>query len=340
MANDEKSLLQNTILRMHRIGCVNKLIVYDTVAVGSEFQSTICLPVTHPTQSFVGLPCTNKKSAEKSAASVCLAHLGKESEDNVTPNFTTIPNISATSSKVDWKTKLNNLVSQSCREQLLAGTIQYHARLADDLSGKFICKLELPVLLPGKIYFGIACNTKILAEQSAAEMLFSDEKCLQLLKNTKRKFDGNPEQHEQNMSSNLTYSQLLQQYQSSKEPRTCHVPLEVQMHSEVPPSSIATTVPPIHSDNSNFTPDNLLTWRKLLVSGKLPKPEQIAAYQTAMQCNALIILPTGYGKTLIAAMIMHQYKILHPTLLPVLIVGKIPLLYQQQEVVQKVVLNT
>ena len=60
-----------------------------------------------------------------------------------------------------------------------------------------------------------------------------------------------------------------------------------------------------------------------------PRNYQRELFLAAMQGNTLIYLPTGSGKTLVAAMVLSCMKLLNPQKFMVFIVDRIPLAYQQ-----------
>ena len=62
-----------------------------------------------------------------------------------------------------------------------------------------------------------------------------------------------------------------------------------------------------------------------------PREYQKELFLQALQRNTLVYLPTGSGKTLIAAMVLNCMKKLNPDKLMVFLVDRIPLVYQQSE---------
>ena len=67
----------------------------------------------------------------------------------------------------------------------------------------------------------------------------------------------------------------------------------------------------------------------LLVSGKVPKQEQLLAFARGLIRNTIIVLPTGFGKTFIASLIIKRIQLRNPLRVAVMLVDRIPLVYQQ-----------
>ena len=65
-----------------------------------------------------------------------------------------------------------------------------------------------------------------------------------------------------------------------------------------------------------------------------PREYQLELFQCAMQENSLVYLPTGSGKTLIAAMVVSCMKKLNPRKLMVFLTDRIPLVYQQSDYIK------
>ena len=63
----------------------------------------------------------------------------------------------------------------------------------------------------------------------------------------------------------------------------------------------------------------------------VPRDYQRELFLSAMRGNTLVYLPTGSGKTLIAAMVMSCMKKLNPSKVVVFLVDRVPLAYQQSE---------
>ena len=70
----------------------------------------------------------------------------------------------------------------------------------------------------------------------------------------------------------------------------------------------------------------------MLQNGKEARDYQVECLITALQQDSVTVLPTGAGKTLIASMLFKRMKELNPDKLGLLIVDKIPLVYQQTKV--------
>ena len=66
-----------------------------------------------------------------------------------------------------------------------------------------------------------------------------------------------------------------------------------------------------------------------------PRPYQVSAYLEALLQDLIVVLPTGTGKTLIAAMLMHKLKILNPEYMVLFIVDRVPLVFQQAHYIEK-----
>ena len=65
-----------------------------------------------------------------------------------------------------------------------------------------------------------------------------------------------------------------------------------------------------------------------------PREYQKELFLQALQRNTLVYLPTGSGKTLIAAMVLNCMKKLNPDKLMVFLVDRIPLVYQQSDYIK------
>lgn len=86
--------------------------------------------------------------------------------------------------------------------------------------------------------------------------------------------------------------------------------------------------PLIYSD-THFTDHEILSLTK-----DPPRQYQRELFLQALQRNTLVYLPTGSGKTLIAAMVLSCMKKLNPDKLMVLLVDRIPLVYQQSDYIR------
>ena len=79
---------------------------------------------------------------------------------------------------------------------------------------------------------------------------------------------------------------------------------------------------------------NLSTEEILSLTKDAPRGYQRELFLQAIRRNTLVYLPTGSGKTLIAAMVLSCMKKLNPDKLMVFLVDRIPLVYQQSEYVK------
>ena len=76
---------------------------------------------------------------------------------------------------------------------------------------------------------------------------------------------------------------------------------------------------------SNFTYDDII------MSEVIPRDYQITAYIEALQRDFVLVLPTGYGKTLVASLVAGRMKKLNPDSMVLFLVDRIPLVFQQAE---------
>ncbi|XP_029201631.2 uncharacterized protein LOC114966061 isoform X2 [Acropora millepora] len=72
----------------------------------------------------------------------------------------------------------------------------------------------------------------------------------------------------------------------------------------------------------------------LSLTKESPREYQKELFLQALQRNTLVYLPTGSGKTLIAAMVLNCMKKLNPDKLMVFLVDRIPLVYQQSDYIK------
>ena len=71
----------------------------------------------------------------------------------------------------------------------------------------------------------------------------------------------------------------------------------------------------------------------ILKSDIIPKNCQVTAYIEALQRDLILVLPTGYGKTLVASIAAARMKQLNPRYMILFIVDRVPLVYQQGEAI-------
>jgi len=76
-------------------------------------------------------------------------------------------------------------------------------------------------------------------------------------------------------------------------------------------------------------------WEKLLKSNKSPKPAQLESFYLSLLKNLIILIPTGFGKTMIASLVIKRMKLLNPSKLAVMVVDRVPLCYQQQKAIEE-----
>ena len=69
----------------------------------------------------------------------------------------------------------------------------------------------------------------------------------------------------------------------------------------------------------------------VIMSDVIPRDYQITAYIEALQNDLVLVLPTGYGKTLVASMTAARMKRLNPHFMVLFIVDRVPLVFQQAE---------
>jgi len=120
--------------------------------------------------------------------------------------------------------------------------------------------------------------------------------------------------------------------------------LEVRTHenfvTDLPPAVRVTITPLLPSTPLNLP--SLHDLSQLLLSTSLaegteatlttPRPYQIQSYLTALHQNSICVLPTGCGKTLIAALLITQLKKMNQTHIALFIVDRVPLVFQQSHV--------
>ena len=87
--------------------------------------------------------------------------------------------------------------------------------------------------------------------------------------------------------------------------------------------------PLVYCDISKLTTEEIQSLTK-----QIPREYQNELFLQALRGNTLVYLPTGSGKTLIAAMVLSCMKKLNPNKLMVFLVDRIPLVYQQSDYVK------
>ena len=91
----------------------------------------------------------------------------------------------------------------------------------------------------------------------------------------------------------------------------------------------------IHSNTREYIkfPDphdpSAFSYEDNLKSDRSPYPYQVTAYIEALQRDLIVVLPTGYGKTLIASLVTAKMIELNPGYMVLFIVDRIPLVFQQ-----------
>lgn len=63
------------------------------------------------------------------------------------------------------------------------------------------------------------------------------------------------------------------------------------------------------------------------------RTEQLQAFHKCLQQNMAVVFPTGFGKTFVASLVMHRFRVLNPKKLAVMIVDRIPLVDQQSKAI-------
>lgn len=113
-----------------------------------------------------------------------------------------------------------------------------------------------------------------------------------------------------------------------------HYGLEVvnvcQLREEFSQAAIPSTpAQPLVYCDVNLTTEEIFSFTK-----DPPREYQRELFLQALRRNTLVYLPTGSGKTLIAAMVLSCMKKLNPDKLMVFLVDRIPLVYQQSEYIK------
>ena len=93
--------------------------------------------------------------------------------------------------------------------------------------------------------------------------------------------------------------------------------------------NVAPSEPLVYCDINSLTREEILSLTK-----QFPREYQRELFLHALHGNTLVYLPTGSGKTLIAAMVLSCMKKLNPKKLMVFLVDRIPLVYQQSDYIK------
>ena len=107
--------------------------------------------------------------------------------------------------------------------------------------------------------------------------------------------------------------------------------VDVSPQGEIPSRSHRSSEALIYCDTSGLTH----TSREIdSLTRQIPRDYQRELFLSAMCRNTLVYLPTGSGKTLIAAMVLSCMKKLNPNKLMVFLVDRVPLAYQQSDYIK------
>ena len=113
-----------------------------------------------------------------------------------------------------------------------------------------------------------------------------------------------------------------------------HIPEPIETSE---PKRLKLSPPEMNGDNPIIFPDTENTahfeYTDILKSDIIPKDYQVTAYLEALQRDFVLVLPTGYGKTLVASLAAARMKQLNPRYMVLFIVDRVPLVYQQGEAI-------
>lgn len=80
--------------------------------------------------------------------------------------------------------------------------------------------------------------------------------------------------------------------------------------------------------------DSSVGWASSLTESAA-RDYQARAYLEALRQDLIVVMPTGAGKTLVAAMVVKRFKLLNPQHLAVFVVDRVPLVFQQGEYLRR-----
>jgi len=304
---DEKSLLRQILLRKYGEQPMGNLVAYKTTKARHHqerngFICTLLLPNIYPDQDFQGKRSATKKDAEKSAAAECLKFMVDEVE-------------LTTNSTYDWKAHLNTILMQNLNQSETAArnNIVYQSVKLDESSAVlYVSTIAFPQLLPGQEFFGDLSRSKKQAEQSVAQRVGTDPgvmaqvvaACRELcLADPSYGFEPSPPVQEISKLKRYEKYKAICKMRAEKA-RQKALPKHLREKAADAPAE-PEVLPPEGQAKYRFK-ETHLQWRDLLVSGKIPTKSQLFAYHRALQNNLILVLPRGFGKTLIAAMVMHR----------------------------------
>ena len=105
----------------------------------------------------------------------------------------------------------------------------------------------------------------------------------------------------------------------------------VNVSSAICQSQLQPSEPMIYCDTSGLTH---ASQEIDFLTQQCPRDYQRELFLSVMRRNTLVCLPTGSGKTLVAAMALSCMKKLNPNKLMVFLVDRVPLVYQQSEYIR------